>query len=753
MRSACSSSPSRTSRESTVGGATVSLSDFGVLAAAIAAAAALPAHGERLRGSRWIWVTTVAFLAFIVAASLYPIASDSAYAWRTHLVTAAKYVEYAVLAPAVVLLVRDARALTRLLGTAAVWALLAGIVATLQYVGVDILGAWPSGWRQPSFVGISELGTLGGAALAIGFVGLLRPGTVERRLGLAALVGGTLCVVLSGGIADELGVVLAAVASRAARLDRGRRARGGAPPSSARSPSSAASACSGCAHGDLTQYARYIGLAKADSSTNTNTQTFAQRELMYYLGLRVWLDKPILGAGWQSIREQQVYGPFLADAHRRYSNQPEQAFPHAADPDRQYGIDNAYIQALAELGIVGFLLFLALLGVRPRLRRETGAAGSARRGAACARRRAVAARRDGNLGGAGPRRRRVVRRALVVRARARRLGRQAARPERTPFSRSPAPGSVTVTAVAKALVTGGAGFIGSNLARALIERGDSVRVLDNFSTGNRANLAGVDVEVVEGELRSYERVHNAVRGIDVVYHLGALGSVPRSVQDPLTSNAVNVEGTLNVLLAARDSGVRRVVFASSSSIYGGRASLPVTEEMPPDPISPYGVAKLAAERYCIAFSRVYEGLETVVLRYFNVFGPRQSPFSQYAAMVPLFLTAVMRGEPITIDGDGEQSRGFTYVSSAVDATLRAADVAEANGRIFNVSGATPSTVNEVADAIGRILGKPVERVYGPARVGDIRASWADVSAARATLGWEPTVALDEGLRLTAESLA
>ena len=189
----------------------------------------------------------------------------------------------------------------------------------------------------------------------------------------------------------------------------------------------------------------------------------------------------------------------------------------------------------------------------------------------------------------------------------------------------------------KALVTGGAGFIGSNLVRALLERGDEVRVLDNFSTGNRANLEGLDVEVVEGELRSYERVHAAVRGVEVVYHLGALGSVPRSVQDPLTSNAVNVEGTLNVLLAARDEGVRRVVFSSSTSVYGSSRELPTSESTPPDPLSPYGVAKLAAERYCISFSRVYESFETVVLRYFNVFGPRQSPHSQYAAVVPLFI--------------------------------------------------------------------------------------------------------------------
>jgi len=306
--------------------------------------------------------------------------------------------------------------------------------------------------------------------------------------------------------------------------------------------------------------------------------------------------------------------------------------------------------------------------------------------------------------------------------------------------------------MAKVLVTGGAGFIGSNLVRALVERGDAVRVLDNFSTGNRANLGGLEVEVVEGELRSYERVHNAVRGVEVVYHLGALGSVPRSVQDPLTSSAVNVEGTLNVLLAARDEGIRRVVFSSSSSIYGTRRELPVKEDMAPDPISPYGVAKLAAERYCVSFSRVYHSFETVVLRLFNVFGPRQSPLSQYAAVVPLFLTAVSRGEPVTIDGDGEQSRDFTYVANVVDATIRAADVPDVNGRIFNVSAGAPATVNELADTIGRILGKPVERDHAPPRPGDIRASWADTSEARELLGYEPRIGLEEGLRLTADAL-
>jgi len=307
--------------------------------------------------------------------------------------------------------------------------------------------------------------------------------------------------------------------------------------------------------------------------------------------------------------------------------------------------------------------------------------------------------------------------------------------------------------VTKVLVTGGAGFIGSNLVRALLERGDDVRVLDNFSTGNRANLAGLDVEVVEGELRSYERVHNAVRGVELVFHLGALGSVPRSVQDPLTSTAVNVEGTLNVLLAARDEGVRRVVYSSSSSVYGTRRELPVREELAPDPISPYGVAKMAAERYCISFSRVYERFESVVVRYFNVFGPRQSPQSQYAAVVPLFIDAIAAGRPIRVDGDGEQRRDFTYVDNVVDGTIRAGDAPGASGRILNVAASAPASVNQLADLIGTILGAPVTREHGPPRAGDIRDSWADVTAARDLLGWEPAVDLEEGLRRTIAHLA
>ena len=306
----------------------------------------------------------------------------------------------------------------------------------------------------------------------------------------------------------------------------------------------------------------------------------------------------------------------------------------------------------------------------------------------------------------------------------------------------------------KVLVTGGGGFIGSNLVRGLLAHGDDVRVLDNFATGSRTNLDDVadDVEVVEGELRSYERVHNAVRGVEVVFHLGALGSVPRSVQDPLTTSAVNVEGTLNVLLAARDEGIRRVVFASSSSVYGSAIELPAREDGPVDPISPYGVAKLAAERYCVSFSRVYHSFETVVLRYFNVFGPRQNPHSQYAAVVPLFITAIARGEPVTIFGDGGQSRDFTYVDNVVEANLRAADADGANGRIFNVAAGSPASVDTLAETISALLGKPVEKRYEPPRPGDLRDSYAEIEAARDVLGWEPTIGFEDGLRRTAETL-
>jgi len=305
----------------------------------------------------------------------------------------------------------------------------------------------------------------------------------------------------------------------------------------------------------------------------------------------------------------------------------------------------------------------------------------------------------------------------------------------------------------RALVTGGGGFIGSNLVRALLARGDDVRVLDNFSTGSRANLAGLehDVDLVEGDLRSYERVHAAVRGAELVFHQGALPSVPRSVQDPLTTTAVNVEGTLNVLLAARDEGVRRIVNASSSSVYGNTGALPRVEAQAPDPISPYAVAKLAAERFCTSFSRVY-GMEIVSLRYFNVFGPRQDPTSQYSAVVPRFIRAIAEGEAVTVYGDGEQSRDFTYVDNVVSANLLAADAAGVSGEILNVASGASVTVNALADTVGALLERPVERAYEPAREADVRASWADLGEARRLLGYEPRVPFEDGLRRTADYL-
>jgi len=276
-----------------------------------------------------------------------------------------------------------------------------------------------------------------------------------------------------------------------------------------------------------------------------------------------------------------------------------------------------------------------------------------------------------------------------------------------------------------------------------------VRVLDNFATGHRGNLEDIldEIELIEGDLQSYERVHNAVRGCELAFHLGALPSVPRSIQDPLTSNATNVVGTLNVLLAARDEGVRRVVYASSSSTYGASAELPKREDMHPLPIAPYAVSKLAAEGYCRAFHEVY-GLETVALRYFNVFGPRQDPQSQYAAVIPNFITAVLEDRSPIVHGDGEQSRDFTYVDNAIDANLLAANAPGAAGEAFNVACGERISLNEVVARLGALSGAEVEAVHTDPRPGDVRHSLADISKAREILGYEPAVDFDEGLRRT-----
>ncbi len=307
---------------------------------------------------------------------------------------------------------------------------------------------------------------------------------------------------------------------------------------------------------------------------------------------------------------------------------------------------------------------------------------------------------------------------------------------------------------AKALVTGGGGFIGSHLADRLLAEGHEVRVLDNFSTGRRSNIAARigEVEIVEGDIQSYERVHNAVRGCEVVFHLAALPSVPRSIQDPLTSHATNATGVLNVLLAARDEGVRRVVYASSSSVYGASTSLPKVEDAAPLPISPYAVSKLAGEGYCRTFTEVY-GLETVALRYFNVFGPRQDPLSQYAAVVPRFISSLTRGEPPVIFGDGEQSRDFTYVDNVIQANVQAAVADGVAGRVYNVACGERFTLNALVAQIADIVASDVEPDHAPARAGDVRHSMASIERARADLGYEPEVSFADGLARTAAFLA
>jgi nucleoside-diphosphate-sugar epimerase len=302
------------------------------------------------------------------------------------------------------------------------------------------------------------------------------------------------------------------------------------------------------------------------------------------------------------------------------------------------------------------------------------------------------------------------------------------------------------------LVTGGAGFIGSNLVEELLARGHAVRILDNFSTGHRRNLSDVerDVELIEGDLRSYERVHRAVRGCDVVFHQGALPSVPRSVQDPITTSEINVGGTLNVLLNARDEGVARVVFASSSSIYGDAPGLPRTEGATPVPLAPYAVSKLAAEQYCRVFTTVY-GVETVSLRYFNVYGRNQDPASEYSAVIPRFIAAMRDGRAPTIFGSGEQSRDFTHVDDVVAANLRAMQAPEARGEVLNIACGNPHSLNELVEVLNRVLGSDIEPVRAAPRKGDVDRSWADVSRAERVLGYTPTVDFEQGLRRTLES--
>jgi nucleoside-diphosphate-sugar epimerase len=300
------------------------------------------------------------------------------------------------------------------------------------------------------------------------------------------------------------------------------------------------------------------------------------------------------------------------------------------------------------------------------------------------------------------------------------------------------------------LVTGGAGFIGSHIVEELVRRGEKVRVLDNFITGKRENIAAFRdlIELIEGDIRNLKTCRQALGGVDYVLHQAALPSVPRSIEDPLLTNEINVKGTLNLLLASHEAKVKRFVFASSSSVYGDDPNLPKKEGSEGIPLSPYAASKFVGEKYCQVFSEIY-GLETISLRYFNIFGPRQDAFSQYAAAIPLFITKVLANESPEIFGDGEQSRDFTYVANAVEANLRAVEAPpEASGGVFNIACGERTTVNTLAREINKLVGISRGPIYAEPRLGDIRHSFADISKARRVLGFEPKVSFRLGLKKT-----
>ena len=298
------------------------------------------------------------------------------------------------------------------------------------------------------------------------------------------------------------------------------------------------------------------------------------------------------------------------------------------------------------------------------------------------------------------------------------------------------------------LVTGGAGFIGSHLAEELLRRGERVRVADSLITGKRRNLEAIPAaEFLEGDLADLEFARRAVAGMDYVLHQAAIPSVPRSVNDPITSNRANAEATLNVLVAARDAGVKRLIFAGSSAEYGNTPVLPKREDMAPSPLSPYALQKVMGTQYCQMFTRLY-GFETVVIRYFNVFGPRQDPSSPYSGVISVFATALGEGRRPTIYGDGEQTRDFTYVANVVDGVLRACAAPRAAGEVINVATNGRVSLNQLLDIMNRIVGTDLKAIYEDARPGDVKDSQADITKAHALLGYTPSVGLEDGLKQT-----
>jgi nucleoside-diphosphate-sugar epimerase len=300
------------------------------------------------------------------------------------------------------------------------------------------------------------------------------------------------------------------------------------------------------------------------------------------------------------------------------------------------------------------------------------------------------------------------------------------------------------------LVTGGAGFIGSHLSEELVRRGERVRVVDSLITGKRQNLAHLsDVEFMEGDLANLDVARRAVLGVDYVLHQAAIPSVPRSVEDPVTSNRANIDASVNVLVAARDAGVKRVVYAGSSSAYGDAPTLPKVETMPTAPLSPYALQKLVAEQYCQMFTRLY-GLETVTTRYFNVFGPRQDPSSPYSGVISLFISALCEKRRPKIFGDGEHTRDFTFVANVVDGVLRACTAKDASGEVINVATGGRISLNHLFQTIRDVVGADVEPIYEAPRVGDVKDSQADIGKARRLLGYQPIVSFEEGLRQTIE---